>query len=43
MASLEGFKMAGDGLGVGVEPPGERELCGEEAEGGGEVGFEVRC
>ena len=43
VASLEGFERAGYGYGVGVEELVEREFCGEEGEGGGEVGFEVGC
>ena len=43
MASLEFLERAGGGFGVGVEPAVEGKLGGEIDEGGGEVGFEVRC
>ena len=42
MASFKGLERAGVGYGVGVEEM-TGETSGEDEEGGGEVGFEVRC
>ena len=42
MASFEGLERASGAYGVGVEEV-IGETCGEDDEGGGEVGFEVGC